>query len=122
MPKIGLTEVEARFAELIWNCEPISSGALVKLCETELSWKKSTTYTMLKRLEDKGLFANESGKVRALMRKDEYESEQSRQFVQDTFGGSLPKFLAAFTRSRKLNPREIEEFRRLIDEHKEEST
>ena len=120
MPKIGLTEVEARFADLIWSREPMSSGALVKLCEAELNWKKSTTYTMLKRLEDKGLFANDGGTVCALVRKDEYEAAQSRQFVQETFGGSLPKFLAAFTRSRKLNEREIEEFRRLIDEHEEE--
>lgn len=117
---LRLTEMEGRFAELIWDHEPIPSGNLVKLCESELNWKKSTTYTMLKRLEAKEIFKNDNGVVGSLIKKDDFYAEQSKAFVKETFGGSLPKFLAAFTKSRKLSDSEIDDVLRLIHEHKEE--
>jgi len=115
-----LGEMEQKFADLIWANEPISSGELVKLCETEFSWKKSTTYTMLKRLCERKIFENEKGTVYSLMKKQEFHAMQGEEFLKETFGGSLPCFFAAFTRRNKLSMKEIEELQRLIDEHKEE--
>jgi BlaI family penicillinase repressor len=120
MGNIRLTEMEGKFADLIWNNEPIASGVLVKLCETELNWKKSTTYTMLKRLESKGIVNNQHGVVVAIVKRDDFYAEQSKQFVKETFDGSLPKFLAAFTKSRRLSDSEIDDVLKLINEHKEE--
>lgn len=120
MREYRLTEAEAKLADIIWEREPIPSPDLVKICEAELDWKKSTTYTMLKRLEKKELFENRGGTVVSLVKKDEFYSEQSSQFVEETFQGSLPRFLAAFTRRKKLSNQEIDELQRLIDEHKEE--
>lgn len=111
-----LGAMETRFAELIWNNEPISSGDLVKLCEKELAWKKSTTYTMLRRLCERGIFQNKDGIVSSLMSRQEFQALQSEQFVKETFDGSLPQFLAAFTLRKKLSEREIDELRKLIDE------
>lgn len=119
MREYRLTEAESKFADIIWANEPIPSPDLVKLCEAELNWRKSTTYTMLKRLEIKEIFENRSGTVFALLTKDEFYAEQSKQFVQETFEGSLPRFLAAFTRDKKLNDKEIGELQRLINEHRE---
>jgi predicted transcriptional regulator len=115
-----LTEAEKKFADLIWQNEPISSGDLVKLCAKEMNWKKSTTYTMLKKLCKKGIFKNENAVVSSLITKDEYYSRQSIRFVEDTFGGSLPKFLTAFISGRRISRQQAEELKRLIDEHKEE--
>ena len=112
--KLGV--VETHFADVIWNNEPISSGELVKLCEKELSWKKSTTYTILRRLCDRGIFQNINGVVTSLISKDEFNAAQSEKFVEETFNGSLPKFLAAFSTRKKLSDSEIEELKRLIDE------
>ena len=111
--KLGI--VEAQFAELIWAREPIASGELVKLCEKELNWKKSTTYTVLKKLCERGIFQNNDGVVTSLLTKDEFNAVQSEQFVEDTFEGSLPAFLAAFTSRKTLSKDEVEEIRRLID-------
>lgn len=119
MREYKLTDMEEKFAEIIWANEPIKSPDLVRLCEMELNWKKSTTYTMLKRLEDKGIFVNKNSVVAALIKKDDFYAKQSKLFVEETFDGSLPKFLAAFTRSKKLSEKEINELQRLIDEHKE---
>jgi BlaI family penicillinase repressor len=119
MKEYKLTDMEEKFAEIIWTNEPVPSGELVKLCEVEFKWKKSTTYTMLKRLENKGIFENKSGMVSALVKKDEFYAEQSKQFVEETFDGSLPRFLAAFARSKRLSDRDIDELQRLINEHKE---
>ena len=121
MREKGLTEAEFKFAEIIWENAPLKSSELVKLCEAVLNWKKSTTYTMLKRLEEKGIFENAGGLVRVLIQKDDFFSEQSKRFVAETFEGSLPKFVAAFTRSKKLSEAEIEELYRLIEEHKGDS-
>jgi BlaI family penicillinase repressor len=119
MKEYKLTESEEKFAELIWQNEPIGSGDLVKLCEREMNWKKSTTYTVLKKLCDKGIFRNENAVVSSLITKDEYYSKQSIRFVEDTFAGSLPKFLTAFISGKKLSKHQAEELKRLIEEHKE---
>jgi len=119
MKKYKLAESEEKFAELIWQNEPIGSGDLVKLCEKEMNWKKSTTYTVLKKLCEKGIFQNENAVVSSLITKDEYYAKQSIRFVEDTFGGSLPKFLTAFIGGRKLSKHQAEELKKLIDEHKE---
>jgi len=116
MREYKLTESEEKFAELIWQNEPIGSGDLVKLCEKEMNWKKSTTYTVLKKLCDKGIFQNENAIVSSLITRAEYYAKQSIRFVEDTFGGS---FLTAFISGIKLSKHQAEELKRLIDEHKE---
>lgn len=112
--KLGM--METKFAELMWLNEPISSGDLVKLCERELTWKKSTTYTMLRRLCDRGIFQNKDGTVSSIISKREFAALQSEKFVEETFDGSLPQFLAAFTLRKKLSEKEIDELQRLINE------
>lgn len=112
--KLGV--VETHFADLIWHNEPISSGELVKLCEQELSWKKSTTYTILRRLCERGIFQNIKGTVTSLISKDEFHAAQSEKFVEETFDGSLPKFLTAFSMRKKLSNEEINELQKFIDE------
>ena len=111
-----LGAVESRFAGIIWNNEPLSSGELVKLCFETLGWKKSTTYTVLKKLCDRGLFKNENGTVTSLISEEEFYSAQSEQFVEETFNGSLPAFIAAFTSRKKLSEKEIAEIRKMIEE------
>jgi predicted transcriptional regulator len=118
MKEYKLTESEERFAELIWQNEPIGSGELVKLCEKEMNWKKSTTYTVLKKLCEKGILQNENATVGSLITRDEYYSNQSIRFVEDTFGGSLPKFLAAFISGKKISKQQAEELKKMIDEYK----
>ena len=110
-----LGSVEARFAELIWANAPIGSGALVKLCQERLDWKKSTTYTVLKKLCEQGLFQNEGGNVTVLVSREEFYAMQSRRFVEETFEGSLPAFLAAFTGCKALTASEIAQIRDMID-------
>lgn len=112
--------VESRFAEIIWKNEPISSGVLIKFCEEELGWKKSTTYTVLKRLCDKGIFKNNGGEVVSLVSQEEFYSLQSERFVEQTFGGSLPAFLSAFTSRKNLNEAEVEALRRMVREYDKE--
>ncbi|MDO7788162.1 BlaI/MecI/CopY family transcriptional regulator [Desulforamulus aquiferis] len=119
MSEYKMTQSEARFAELIWRHEPIASGELVKLCEREFDWKKSTTYTVLKKLCDRGIFKNENAVVSSLIKKEEFYVRQSRRFVEDIFGGSLPKFLTAFIGGNSLSDRQAEELKKLIDQHKE---
>lgn len=116
MADMRLGPVETRFAQLIWAHAPIGSGELVKLCQRELNWKKSTTYTMLRRLCERGIFQNSGGVVTALLSREEFQGMQSRQFVEETFADSLPQFLTAFSRGEKLSGREIEELQKLIDE------
>ncbi|MBO4839054.1 MAG: BlaI/MecI/CopY family transcriptional regulator [Lachnospiraceae bacterium] len=115
MTEYKLGVVESRFADIVWNNEPLTSGELVKLCAQELEWKKSTTYTVLKKLCDKGLFVNDNGTVRAVMTREEYFAAQSRQFVEETFEGSLPAFISAFSSGRKLSAKEVAEIRSLLD-------
>ena len=111
-----LGPVEARFADIIWSREPLHSRELVKLCEAELSWKKPTTYTVLRRLCERGIFQNEGGTVRSLISREEFYSAQSRRFVEESFDGSLPAFIAAFSAGKGLSAEEIAQIRRMIDE------
>ena len=115
MAEYKLGEIEKKFAKIIWNKEPLSSGELVKLCEQDLNWKKSTTYTILKRLCERGLFINEKGVVRSLVSEEEFHANISEQFVEEVFSGSLPKFVAAFTNNRKLSDKDIEELKKIIE-------
>ena len=119
MKEYNLAELEAKFAELIWQREPITSPELVKLCEEEFNWKKSTTYTVLKKLCDRGLFQNEKAVVTSLVSKEEFNGYKSRKFVEDSFGGSIPKFLTAFMGGKKLSAKQAEEIKNLIDSFKE---
>ena len=119
MEQYKLGAMESRFADLIWENAPLSSGELVRICEKELEWKKSTTYTMLRRLCQRGIFQNEGGLVRPLMSREDFQAQQSRLFVQETFEGSLPAFLAAFTTRKSLTPQEIAQLREMIDSFEE---
>ncbi len=120
MNEIQLGVIESKFADIIWENEPLSSSALVKLCEERLTWKKSTTFTVLRRLCEKGLFKNEKGVVSSLISKQDFCSMQSERFVEETFDGSLPAFIAAFTARKKLSKEEILLLKNMIDEYKEE--
>ena len=111
--------VETRFAEIIWNNEPISSTELVKLCAAEFDWKKSTTYTVLKRLCEKGIFKNEQGSVSSVIGRDEFYSLQSERFVETNFSGSLPAFITSFSKNRELSREDIEQIRAMLDEYSE---
>ncbi|WP_297289328.1 BlaI/MecI/CopY family transcriptional regulator [uncultured Flavonifractor sp.] len=111
-----LGAVESRFADLIWQREPMTSTQLVRRAEEVLGWKKSTTYTVLKRLCQRGIFQNQDGMVTSLVSKEEFYARQSEEFVEEAFSGSLPAFLAAFTSRKKLSREEIAQLQRLIDE------
>ena len=119
MEQCKLGEMEQKFAELIWEHAPIGSGELAKLCEAAFDWKRTTTYTMLKRLCERKIFANENGTVVTRMTKEEFQAAQGENFINENFGGSLPMFLAAFSRRKKLGEREIEELKKLIMEYEE---
>lgn len=121
MAEIQLGAVEARFADIIWENEPVSSSTLVKLAGEQLQWKRTTVHTVLRRLCDKGLFQNDNGTVTALISREQFYSMQSEQFVQNTFHGSFPAFLAAFSRNRPLTDAERELVRQMIDSVEEES-
>lgn len=116
--KYELGEVQKQFAEIVWEKEPIGSGELVKICDKEFGWKKSTTYTVLKKLCEKGIFQNIRGVVTSLISKQKFYAATSEQFVEETFGGSLPAFIAAFTSGKKLTEQEVEEIQKMIDEFK----
>lgn len=120
MEEMKLGMVEAHFADLIWQHEPLSSRDLVALCEKELKWKKSTTYTVLKKLCEKGLFQNEDSVITSLVSKQEFYAIQSEQFVEETFAGSLPAFIAAFTTRKRLSAKELAQIRQMIDSYGEE--
>ena len=116
--KMTLAPIESKFADIIWENEPINSGKLVKLSEEKLNWKKSTTYTVLKKLCDRGIFINEESTVRSLISREDFYSLQSEIFVEETFEGSLPMFLAAFSRRKKLSDKEIDELYKLLENAK----
>ena len=116
MEELRLGTVESKFADIIWNNEPIPSGELVKLCNQKLEWKKSTTYTMLKRLCERGIFKNENGVVSSILTKEEFGAAQSERIIEDTFDGSLPAFIAAFASRKKLSEKDVEEIQKMIDE------
>ncbi len=114
-PKIF--ESEYRFCQILWEHEPVGSTELVRLCREQLGWKKSTTYTVIKRLSERGVVKMENSVVTALVSRDQVQRSESREFIDRTFGGSLPQFIAAFTSGKALTEQEVSEIRRLIDEY-----
>ena len=116
MTETRLGMVEARFADIVWENAPMTTAQLVALAGDALDWKRTTTYTVLKRLCDRGLFELTDGTVTPKITRAEFYEKQSREYVESAFDGSLPAFVAAFSRSRKLKPEEIEALQRLIDE------
>ena len=116
MQDMTLGAVETRFAELIWSHEPIPSGELVRLCQRELNWKKPTTYNVLRKLCEKGIFRNEGSIVTSRVPREEFYARRSERFVEETYGGSLPAFVAAFSSLKKLTGEELDELERLIGE------
>ena len=116
--KLGV--VESRFADIIWENEPLASGELVKIAGEELAWKKSTTYTVLKKLCERGIFQNKDSVVTSLISREDFYAMQSEQFVNETFNGSFPAFLAAFTKRKKLTKKEADEIRDMISFFEEE--
>lgn len=118
MKDIELGTVQERFADIVWANEPLGSGELVKLCEKELGWKKPTTYTVLRKLCEKGLLKNEDGVVTTLISRDDFYSAKSEQIIEDSYEGSLPAFIAAFTSRKKLSNAEVNEIQKMIDEFK----
>lgn len=119
MSDYRLGQIEARFADIIWENQPISSTELVRLSLEKLNWKKSTTYTVLRRLCERGFFVNENSVVKALISREEFYAKQSEEFVEDSFKGSLPAFLAAFTKNKSLSQEDVNEIRRMIDSYEE---
>ena len=119
MENARLGAVEARFADIIWQNEPLTTRELVNLCEKELNWKRTTTYTVLKKLCERGIFLTENSKVTALVSREEFYAIQSEKFVEDTFDGSLPAFLAAFTARKALTDEEVNELRKMVKEYEE---
>jgi len=115
MKDMKLGAIESRFAQIIWDNEPLTTGQLIGLCARELEWKRTTTYTVLKKLCDKGIFKTENSLVTAVISRQEFEGMQSEQFVEETFKGSLPAFLTAFNSRKKLSDADIDEIQKLID-------
>ena len=120
MSELQMGAIESRFADIIWSNEPILTTELVKKSEESLNWKKTTTYTVLKRLCEKGIFENNKGTVTSLISRDEFYSMQSEKFVNETFEGSLPAFLAAFSARKKFKPEEIAKIKEMIANYVEE--
>ncbi len=118
MMDIELGAVSERFADLVWANEPIPSGDLVKVCERELNWKKPTTYTVLRKLCEKGLFRNEDGVVSSLVSRDAFYAAKSEQIIEDSYRGSLPAFVAAFMSRKNLSDAEVSEIQRMIDAYR----
>lgn len=118
MSDLTMGAIESRFADIIWEREPVSSTELVKLAQQELGWKKSTTYTVLRRLCERGIFQNHDGAVTSRISRQEFYAVQSEQFVEETFSGSLPAFLTAFTTRKKLSEDEITELENLIKSYR----
>lgn len=120
MKPYQLAEGELRFAKLIWEHEPLASGELVRLCQQAFQWKKSTTYTVLKKLCDRGFFKNEQSVVTSVISQEDYQGIQSEAFIQDAFDGSLPRFLTAFMGRKRLTEKQIDQLKQLIDHYEEE--
>ena len=115
MGELRMGTVEAKFADMIWDHEPISSGDLAKLANQEFEWKKTTSFTVLKRLCERGLFQNQNGIVTSLISREDFYARHSELYVEEAFGGSLPAFLAAFGTRKKLTDKEIDEIQRIIE-------
>ena len=120
MIDLELGTVQERFADIVWENEPIGSGELVKICESRLNWKKPTTYTVLRKLCEKGLLQNVNGVVTSLISREEFYSAKSNQIVEESYDGSLPAFVAAFISKKKLTSKEVQEIQAMIDAFREE--
>ena len=118
MKDFELGAIQERFADIVWANEPIASGELAKICEKELSWKRPTTYTVLRKLCEKGLLQNREGIVVSLVPREEFYSAKSEQIVEDSYRGSLPAFVAAFISRKSISAREAEEIQQMIDSFK----
>ena len=118
MNEVRLGAIESKFADIVWEKAPLSTAELIKICEAEFTWKRTTTYTVLKRLSERGIFKNDNGTVTVLISKDEFHSMQSEKVVKESFGGSLPAFIAAFTSRQNLSEDEISEIKSIIENMK----
>lgn len=112
-------ESEYRFCEILWENEPVTSSELVRLCNERLEWKKSTTYTVIRRLSERGILKSEGAVVTSLVSKDDVQSAESAEVVERTFSGSLPSFIAAFARKKNLSRQEVDEIQKIIDTYRE---
>lgn len=115
MEEYTLGTIEGKFADMIWEKEPISTNELISMCEKEFNWKRTTTYTVLKRLSQKGIFQNQEGTVTSRISRQDFYACQSETYVENSFRGSLPQFMAAFTTRKKLSQKEIEELKKIIE-------
>ena len=118
--ELELGAIQERFADIVWANEPVGSGELVKICEKELNWKKATTYTVLRKLCEKGLLKNENGVVSSLISKEDFYSAKSEQIIEESYEGSLPAFIAAFISRKNLTAKEADEIQKRIDTFREE--
>lgn len=118
--ELELGAIQERFADIVWANEPVGSGELVKICEKELNWKKATTYTVLRKLCEKGLLKNENGVVSSLISKEDFYSAKSEQIIEESYDGSLPAFIAAFISRKNLTAKEADEIQKMIDTFREE--
>ena len=118
MVEMRFGAVESRFADVVWAHVPMTTGELVKLCEKEFNWKRTTTYTSLKRLCERGVFQSQDGIVTALISREEFYAMQSEKVVEESFDGSLPAFIAAFTKHQKISEKEIDEVQKMIDSYR----
>ena len=116
-PKIF--ESEYRFCLILWEHEPISSGKLVELCKEHLGWSKATTYTVIRRLSERGILKNENTIVTSLVSKEEAQKSRLEEMVEETFEGSMPAFIAAFSKGKRLSREDVEQLRQLIDSYEE---
>ena len=119
MNELRLGAIEARFADIVWQNAPITTSSLIKLCEKEFGWKRTTTYTVLKKLCERGFAQNEGSVVTALIPREQVQAFESAHFVERAFDGSLPGFLAAFLGGKTISKQEADALKRLIDEHEE---
>lgn len=119
MPEMQMGAVESRFAEIIWKNAPVTASQLAKLAEVELGFKKTTSYTVLKRLCEKGIFRNDSGTVHAMLSREQFYALQSEKFLEETYNGSLPAFIAAFASRKAISPRELAQIRQILDEYEQ---
>lgn len=120
MNDVKLGMVEARFADIVWDNAPLTTKELVSICEKELKWKRTTTYTVLKKLCERGIFSLENSIVTVILSKNDFYAIQSEKFIDETFKGSLPAFIAAFGTRKKPSAEELKELRRIIDSFEEE--
>ena len=115
-----MTQAENELAQIIWEAEPVQSGQLVKLAAERLGWKKSTTYTVLRKICENGIFQNNDTVVSSMMSREEYARRKGENYLEENYGGSLPKFVAAFLQHRKLSRKDLEELEKLIDDYGED--